>query len=215
MSYKEVLPIGTGLILLSCGFGLGAVYGNLPYDYATLWSNTGEKNPFQSSFDHYLKWANAPPRVHYVLHFVFALGMIGSLIKIYKPTEDTKYFEYGSMGLVVLSIIIYLTNLRTGINSCFHNQWGEVPMETGINVIAASQFFVVVLLVGVVVLQGGLYYAEWYDNQLKIEFYEQNPDYKEINGQPVKIDEIEDAESTGAEAAVTKVEKKKKGKKTK
>ncbi|EGV64230.1 hypothetical protein CANTEDRAFT_113782 [Yamadazyma tenuis ATCC 10573] len=207
MTYKELLPVGTGLIIFATGFGLGAVYSNLPYDYATLWSSPADSTAaFQASFDHYLRWANVPARVHYMLHFVFVIGLVGCLIKIFKPTEDTKYFEYGTMGMLLLSIVIYLSNLRTGINSCFHNQWGEVPMETGINVIAASQFFIVVLLVGVLVLQGGLYYAEWYDKQLKIEFYEQNPDYKEVNGEAVAI-------TSGADVKKDKKDKKDKKKK--
>lgn len=214
MGYKELVPIGTCMIIFAAGFGLGAVYSNLPYDVETLWSYSGNKEVFQHSFDHYLKWANAPAYVHYILHSVFVIGVVGSLIKIYKPSDDSKYFEYGCLGLLVLSIVIYLTNLRTGINSCYYENWGEVPKETGLNVIGASQFMIVVLLIGVLVLQGGLYYAEWYDGQLKIEFYQQNPDYKEINGQPVKISDIEGEEApeaitSSSTASETKAEKKK------
>merc|ERR1712080_331355 len=51
-------------------------------------------------------------------------------------------------------------------------EWGEVDSKTGINVIAASQVMIILVLVGVLVLQGGLYYAQWYDEELKKEFYE-------------------------------------------
>lgn len=169
-SYKEIVPVGTTLIIAAASFGLGAVYSNLVYDYQTLWSYQGDPLVFKQSFNHYLAWANTPRPVHYILHGVMLVGFIGALIKLYKPHPESTYFEYGSLGLFVLSIVIYLTNLRTGINSCFYDNWGEVSMETGINVIAASHFFIVVLLVGVIVLQGGLYYAEWYDGKLKEEF---------------------------------------------
>ncbi|CAH6723484.1 secretory component protein Shr3p [[Candida] jaroonii] len=170
-TYKEIVPVGTVLLIAASSFGLGVVYSNLIYDYQTLWAFKGDTKVFQNSFNHYLNWASAPAYLHYILHFVMFLGILGGLIKLYKPSEDTTYFEYGTLGLFVLSIIVYLTNLRTGINSVFFNSWGEVSMETGINVIAASQFFVVVLLFGVIFLQGGLYFAEWYDGQLKEEFF--------------------------------------------
>lgn len=220
MSYKEMLPIGTGLIIVSAAFGLGAIYGNLPYDYETLWNPASDLKTFDDSFDHYLKWANAPAKVHHVMHFFMGLGLLGTMIKIYKPSEDTKYFEYGTLALLMVSIIIYLTNMRTGINSCFYNDFGEVNRETGINVMSASQFMAALILVGIIVLQGGLYFAEWYDNQLKLEFFEKNPDYIEVNGMAVKKDDVEKIEetpaatsaSTSATPASTTVEKGKKKK---
>ncbi|WP_202914155.1 hypothetical protein [Bacillus pumilus] len=101
------------------------------------------------------------------------LGLIGHFIKLYKPDEDAKYFEYGSLGLFMVGVVIYLTNLRTGVNSCLVGQWGDVDYQTGINVMAASQVMIIFVLLGVLLLQGGLYYAQWYDNKLKEEFYRQ------------------------------------------
>ena len=113
--------------------------------------------------------------VHYTLHAVGLLGLIGHFIKLYKPDEDAKYFEYGSLGLFMVGVVIYLTNLRTGVNSCLVGQWGDVDYQTGINVMAASQVMIIFVLLGVLLLQGGLYYAQWYDNKLKEEFYRQEP----------------------------------------
>ncbi|KAI5968360.1 SHR3 [Candida theae] len=140
MKYKDIVPIGTVLIIAATSFGLGAIYGNWPYDINTLWRAT-DPNAFSKSL-------------------------------LYKPDEDAKYFEYGSLGLFMIAIVIYLTNLRTGINAAVTGEWGEVDSATGINVIAASQVMIILVLVGVLVLQGGLYYAQWYDEQLKKEFYE-------------------------------------------
>lgn len=206
MPYKDLLPIGTGLVIVSASFGLGAIYLNLPYDYETLFSKTADASAFDDSFNHYLKWAKAPAKVHHVLHFFMGLGLLGSIIKIYKPSEDSKYFEYGSMGLLFGSIVIYLTNLRTGINSCFYNNFGEISRDMGINVMAASQFMAVVLLVGVILLQGGLYYAEWYDNQLKLEFFEKNPEYTEVNGMAVKKEDLKEVTGTSDAATTTGAE---------
>ncbi|CAK9441261.1 uncharacterized protein LODBEIA_P51300 [Lodderomyces beijingensis] len=171
MKYKDIVPIGTSLIVASTSFALGIIYGNWPYDLNTLWRHT-DASGFSKSLVHYQTWGESPMYIHYTLHAVGVLGLIGHFIKLYKPDEDAKYFEYGSLGLFMVGVIIYLTNLRTGVASCITGQWGEVDFETGINVMAASQIMIVFVFVGVLVLQGGLYYAQWYDHQLKLEFYE-------------------------------------------
>ena len=172
MAYKDIVPIGTSLIIGSTCFGLGIIYGNWPYDLNTLWIHDIPE-AFDASLRHYQQWGNSPMYVHYTLHAVGLLGLIGHFIKLYKPDEDAKYFEYGSLGLFMVGVVIYLTNLRTGVNSCLVGQWGDVDYQTGINVMAASQVMIIFVLLGVLLLQGGLYYAQWYDNKLKEEFYRQ------------------------------------------
>lgn len=93
-----------------------------------------------------------------VLPGVFGVGFIGCFIKIYKPSEDVKYFEYATLGMFVLGIVIYIANIRVGVLSAVHNQWGEVDQNTGISVMAASQLMVIFVFVGILVLQGGFYY---------------------------------------------------------
>ncbi|RLV96196.1 Secretory component protein SHR3 [Spathaspora sp. JA1] len=171
MAYRDIVPIGTSLIIGAASFGLGVVYSSWPYDVNTLWKY--QEGAVEKSIAHYQQWANSPMYVHYTLHFVAGLGLLGSFIKLYKPNDDAKYFEYGSLGLLMVGVIIYLTNLRTGVNSCISGNWGEVDVTTGVNVMAASQVMIVFALVGVLVLQAGLYYAEWYENKLKEEFYKE------------------------------------------
>lgn len=191
MAYKDLVPVGTGLIIAATSFGLGVVYSNTAYDYNTLWTYDAEG--FARSLAHYSNWANAPMRLHYILHVVIFLGLSGCFIKLYKPLDDAKYFEYGTLGLMMAGIVIYLTNLRIGINSCLTGEWGEVDQNTGINVMAASQFLIVIALVGVLILQAGLYYAEWYDAKIKREFLEKEAtEAKEAEVAP-------EATSTGVE----------------
>lgn len=171
MAYQDLLPVGTALIICATSFGLGVIYSNLPYDFNTLW--TMKPGAFETSMAHYAQWVNAPMRVHHILHVVIGLGLSGCFIKLFKPDPEVKYFEYGTLGLMMVGVVIYLTNLRIGANSCISGQWGEVDPNTGINVMAASQFMIVIVLVGVLVLQGGLYYAQWYDQQLRQKFYEE------------------------------------------
>ena len=105
-----------------------------------------------------------------MFHFVAILGLSGWFIKLYKPDSDQVYFEYGTLGLLMISLIIYLTNLRTGLNSAHYGDWGEVDMPTGISVMAASQIMIVLALVGALLLQAGLYYAQWYDAGVREKF---------------------------------------------
>lgn len=169
MAYKDIIPVGTALILSATSFALGVIYGNLPYDYYTLWKH--DRLAHLRSLNHYANWGNAPMRVHHILHFVIFLGLSGCFIKLYKPSEDAKYFEYGTLGLIMVGTVIYLTNLRIGANSCITGKWGEVDEVTGVNVMAASEFMIVVALIGALLLQGGLYYAQWYDERAKKEFF--------------------------------------------
>lgn len=168
MAYSDLVPIGSALIIALASFGLGVVYGNVPYDYYTLWAF--DPDGFNRSKTHYALWATVPMRVHYLLHAVAALGLVGCFIKLYKPHPDVKLFEYGSLVLLMVAVVIYLTNLRIGINSALTGEWGDVDQNTGINVIAASLFMVVIALTGVLFLQAGLYYAKWYERKIQLEF---------------------------------------------
>ncbi|KAK6204558.1 Shr3 amino acid permease chaperone [Scheffersomyces amazonensis] len=198
MAYKDIVPIGSALIIATTSFILGAVYGNLPYDIGTLWSKDETGAAFANSLAHYQTWGNTPNHVHYIFHFVLGLGLLGCFIKLYKPQEDAKYFEYGTLGFLMIAIIIYLTNLRVGVNSAISGNWGEVDAETGLNVMAASQVMIVLVLLGVFVLQGGLYYAEWYDERLKEDFYKKEA---EIAASAAVDAEKKQAEAVGEEAA--------------
>lgn len=203
MAYLDLVPVGTVLIIAATSFGLGGIYANLPYDFYTLWRY--DEQGFANSLAHYTAWANAPMRVHHILHFVMALGLTGCFIKLYKPHPEVKYFEYATLALMMVGIVIYLTNLRIGINSAWAGEWGDVDMQTGINVIAASQFMMVIALVGVLVLQGGLYYAEWYEKKIQRDFYAK--ENKKAAEAAAAASGAAEAESSGVETKKTKAKK--------
>lgn len=204
MAYSDLVPVGTALIISATSFGLGVIYSNLPYDFFTLWRGSDEG--FARSMAHYQAWGNSPMRVHHILHVVCVLGLIGCFIKLYKPHPDVKYFEYGTLGLMMVGIVIYLTNMRIGVNSCISGEWGDVDYRTGINVMAASQFMAVVALGGVLVLQGGLYYAEWYETKIRREFLEEEA-AKEKKAGEAAAGVAEGAEASGVEVKKTKAKK--------
>lgn len=199
MTYAEILPIGTALATCAASFGLGVIYANLPYDYHTLW--LPDRDAVARSVAHYATWANAPRKVHYILHGVMFLGLCGCFIRMFKPHPEAKYFEWGTLGAMMVAIMVYFTNLRIGVNSCVTGIWGDVDEFTGINVMAASQFIMAVALVGVFVLQGGLYYAQWYEKKIQDEFY-RNEREAEISAK-----KAEDAEKTETKESADNVQK--------
>jgi hypothetical protein len=151
-------------------FFLGLLFGNLPYDIHTLYTYDATEEAFNNSLRHYQTWANIPAAGIWVLHSLIGLGFIGCFIRLYRPSEETKYFDYGSLLLYVVAVCIYLSNLRTGADSAVHGEWGEVDQNTGINVIAASTAMIIFVLGGIVMLQIGLYYGEWEFQQRLTQF---------------------------------------------
>lgn len=144
--------------------------GNFPYDFKTLFTQQVTQEAFDNSLRHYQTWAQVPRVALHIIHAFIGLGFIGMFIKLYKPSEDSKYFEYGSLLLYVLAVCVYLTNLKTGAESALYGEWGEVDPNTGINVIAASSAMIIFLLGGIITLQVGLYYGEW-DYQQRLEAF--------------------------------------------
>ncbi|VEU23702.1 DEKNAAC105017 [Brettanomyces naardenensis] len=174
ITYQELLPIGSLLLISTCSFLLGTFFANWPYDYYTLWNTTGGEEYFAKALEHYKVLASQPNVIVCTFAGISIVGFVGAFIKIFRPTEDTKYFEYGSLAALVASVCIYLTNVRTGEMSALVGQWGDVDQNTGLSVIGASSVMIVFLLLGVVVLQSGLFYAEYVDYKAKVDYYLKN-----------------------------------------
>lgn len=82
-------------------------------------------------------------------------------------------FEYASLGLYVLGICVFITNIKTGIECTLTGQWGEVTENQGLAVIASSTIILEVVFLGVLFLQAGLWYSNYdYQKRLK-KFYEE------------------------------------------
>jgi hypothetical protein len=134
--------------------------GNFPYDFKTLYTTGATQEDFSNSLRHYQTWAQIPRVAIHILHAFIGLGFVGMAIKIYKPDDETKYFEYGTLLLYVVAVCIYLTNLKIGAESALAGQWGDVDQNTGLNVIAASETMILFLLGFIIALQAGLYWAQ-------------------------------------------------------
>ncbi len=186
VSYQELLPAASLMMIVSCSVLTGICFSSWPYDYYTLWNTSSGEEGFTRALTHYQILAQQPDVINYALVAIMSIAFIGSLTKIFKPSEDTKYFEYGSLLALVAAVCIYITNVRTGELSAVAGQWGDVDQNTGLSVIAASEVMIVFFLLGVVVLQSGLFYAEYADYKLKAQFYLKELNGKLDNSEPVK-----------------------------
>ncbi|GME70275.1 unnamed protein product [[Candida] boidinii] len=225
ISYDELIPIGGTLIIAGLSFGIGVIYGNLPYDFFTLFRLGSEQKYFDLALQHYQVWGTTPEIVKQIAHIVIGIAFVGGLIKIYKPPADTSYFEYGSLFVMVIGVAVYLSNVRIGVASALVGDWGEVDQNTGLGVIAASEMMIIVLFLGVIVLQIGLVYAHYADLRLKSNFIinelkiENNALLKKLSGGKTSNQseaKAEETKSSGSSTSTTEATTtKKSGKKSK
>lgn len=172
--YQSACTVATLVSIMCCCFLLGISFANWPYTHPLLWESSlteTEKAEYAKLLlNHYLHWLEIPKLIPYTMYTVVSVGFLGFTLKIFKPAEDVKYFEYGSFLVYVLAVCCYVSNIRYGVYSAAAGQWGDVDEYTGLCVIAASEVIVVFLILGVVVVQAGLFYAKYEDDRVKSEF---------------------------------------------
>lgn len=171
MLYNDICTIGSALILISTSFLMGVFFSNQAYDYHILFNPKMTQQHYNSALNHYQTLYYTGTPVLYILCFIAALGLIGGLIRIYKPESELQMFEYTSLGFFVLGICVFLTNIKTGIESSVSGRWGEVTQNQGLAVIASSNIIILIIFAGVLMLQGGLWYTKWEYQQGLASFY--------------------------------------------
>lgn len=117
---------------------------------------------------------------------------LGALIaKLYKPSESNMLFDGGSLVLFMVGVVIYISNIAKGLRIVDRGVYGvgvepEVPAEgeegssvaetsvlgreDNLKVLSASNTILALVLLGVLVLQVGQWYAERADEKTMREF---------------------------------------------
>ncbi|EGA59511.1 Shr3p [Saccharomyces cerevisiae FostersB] len=150
---------------------MGVFFSNMPYDYHLLFNPNSTQEHFDLALRHYQILHETPLPVIVTLCVVAGIGLVGGTIKVFKPNPELQMFEYCSLGLYVLAICVFLTNVKTGIDCSVSHNWGEVTENQGLAVIASSNIILLVMFAGVIILQIGLWYSNW-DLQKRLkEFY--------------------------------------------
>lgn len=136
----------------------------------------------------HLKLLHASPNlITRILHIMLSAGLLGLFVKLYKPSESNMLFDGGSLVLYMVAVIVYIANIvkglrivTTGIYGMQNlNEMSEEQLDTvdslgndidsgnsilgredNLKVLSASNTILALVLVGVLVLQIGQWYAE-------------------------------------------------------
>lgn len=122
---------------------------------------------------------SSPPLIARLLHIIMAVGFLGFFIKLFRPSESNMLFDGASLVLFVIGVGVYVANIVKGLRTVSSDLWaaagpggfeerhdgpltGEIVLgrEDSLRVMAASNTILVLVLVGVLVLQAGQWYAE-------------------------------------------------------
>ncbi|KAE9962903.1 hypothetical protein BLS_009908 [Venturia inaequalis] len=173
----------TLLIVGPVCFFLGVLFTFLPYDYNVLWSTPLDREPYYVLLENHVKFLHAsPPLISRILHIVIGTGFLGFIVKLYKPSEANKLFDGASLVLYMCGITVYIANIIKGFRVVTGGIYGAMELvegesvaaaggspgeegyiigrEDSLRVLAASNTILALVLIGVLVLQGGQWYAQ-------------------------------------------------------
>lgn len=158
-------------------FFLGILFSSFPYDYNVLWKNPPNRDIYFNILEDHIKFLYAsPPIISRILNIVIATGLAGFLAKLYRASEANYLFDGASLVLYFAGILVYLTNIVKGfrvVTAGIYGNVGEelkaelkddaegdyISREDTLRVFAASNTILALVLVGVLVLQAGQWYA--------------------------------------------------------
>ena len=162
-------------------FFLGILFSSFPYDYNVLWTTPEDREPYFRILEDHLKFIYAsPPLISRILHIAIGTGLLGFMVKLHKPSEANVLFDGASLVLYMVGIIVYITNIVKGLRVVAAGIYGQAEIVEGENVataaegseveyisredtlrvFAASNTILALVLVGVLVLQAGQWYAQ-------------------------------------------------------
>ncbi|PYI03417.1 Shr3 amino acid permease chaperone [Aspergillus sclerotiicarbonarius CBS 121057] len=189
----------TFLIVCPTSFFLGLIFSLFPYDYPILWSTTPTPPDYFTYFETHLRFLHAsPPLIPRILHIVIFLGLLGLILKLYKPSESNMLFDGASLVLYMCGITVYIANIVKGLRLVSAGRYGDellpeggvegveegqiLGREDSLKVLAASNTILALVLVGVLVLQAGQWYAERKEQQEVESFRSREGEKEKENG---------------------------------
>lgn len=176
----------TFMIIGPTCFFLGMLFSSFPYDYPLLWTSATTPDAYYDQLETHLKFLHAsPPIIPRILHIAISVGFTGFFIKLFKPSEANLLFDGASLVLYVIGVVVYITNIVKGLRIVTLGVYGEkegstelaIGREDSLRVLAASNTILALVLVGVLVLQAGQWYAERKE-QDEVEKFEKEQEEK-------------------------------------
>ncbi|KAK3300916.1 Shr3 amino acid permease chaperone [Chaetomium fimeti] len=185
--YRGSGSFATFLIIGPVCFALGILFASFPYDFPLLWTSDPIPPPFLDHLETHLRLMHqSPPLIARMLHIIVFVGFLGFFIKLFRPSEANILFDGGSLMLYVIGAGVYLSNIVKGMRAVSQPgglaaaeaaaaaAGGAAPSshvgpvsgavmlgrEDSLRVLSASHVILALVLVGVLVLQAGQWYAE-------------------------------------------------------
>ncbi|WEW59736.1 Protein csh3 [Emydomyces testavorans] len=177
------------LIVCPTAFFLGIIFSLFPYDYPLLWSTTPTPPSHFDYVEAHLRFLHAsPPLIPRILHIVIFVGLAGLVMKLYRPSESNMLFDGASLVLYMCGVIVYIANIVKGLRIVTAGDYGAsaaredadqiLGREDSLKVLAASNTILALVLVGVLVLQAGQWYAERKERE-EVEVLKKKDEVKE------------------------------------
>ncbi|ROT35265.1 Shr3 amino acid permease chaperone [Sodiomyces alkalinus F11] len=164
----------TFLIIGPTCFFLGILFAFFPYDYPLLWTSAPIPDEYYGHVETHVRFVyESPPLIGRLLSTIILVGFLGFFIKLFNPSEANVLFDGASLILYMIGVGVYLTNIVKGLRAVGNDIWnrddwqekrllGDLMLgkEDSLRVMAASNTILALVLVGVLVLQAGQWYAE-------------------------------------------------------
>ena len=176
--YRGTGSFATFLIIGPVCFFLGILFASFPYDFPLLWTSDPVSPTYYDQLETHLRFMHqAPPLIARLLNIIVFLGFLGFFIKLFRPSEANVLFDGASLVLYVIGAGVYIANIVKGMRAVSAGAWdkpdggtvvhegplsGSVVLgrEESLRVLSASNTILALVLVGVLVLQAGQWYAE-------------------------------------------------------
>ncbi|KAK1776626.1 Shr3 amino acid permease chaperone [Copromyces sp. CBS 386.78] len=176
--YRGSGSFSTFIIIGPVCFFLGILFAQFPYDFPLLWTSEPAQAAYYDFLEAHVKFLHAsPPTISRILNIVIFVGLLGFFMKLFRPAESNVLFDGASLILYVIGVGVYTSNIVKGMRTITAGIWdmenfagikhdgpvsGEVVLgrEDTMKVLSASNTILAMVLVGVLVLQAGQWYAE-------------------------------------------------------
>jgi len=149
-----------GVVLSTTCFLFGVLLACFAIDYRVLFESLTEEIALDG-FQYYKTFYNAPPGIKALLHGLIGVGVVAIITKIHRWDESAMFFDGGSLVAFVSATAMYITvtipSIRTVVTPVAGVETREDQIDA-LRVLSAGNTLNMVLLGGVLALQGG---QEW------------------------------------------------------
>ncbi|PHH59192.1 hypothetical protein CDD82_2533 [Ophiocordyceps australis] len=176
-NYRGSGSFATFLIIGPTCFFLGILFASFPYDFQLLWTKEPVSDTYYDQLETHLRFMHqSPPLIGRILNIMMSVGYLGFFSKLFRPSEANFLFDGASLILYTIGVAVYLSNIVRGLRAISANLWespeflenaegrfeGEYVLgrEDSLKVLAASNTILALVLIGVLILQAGQWYAE-------------------------------------------------------